>query len=84
MKQSFSNRGTPLDNAAAESFFACMKREELSHNRYNTPDELRRDVLEYVDFFNNMRSYQKLGMLTPCEAERLFESEKKGYFGTPF
>ena len=32
--QSFSDPGTPLDNAAAESFFACMKREKLSHNLY--------------------------------------------------
>ena len=32
VKTSFSNPGTPLDNAVAESFFASMKREELSHN----------------------------------------------------
>ena len=28
VNQSFSNPGTPLDNAIAESFFACMKREK--------------------------------------------------------
>ena len=28
--QSFSHLGTPHDNAVKESFFACMKREELS------------------------------------------------------
>lgn len=32
VKQSFSNPGMPLENAVAESFFLCMKRDELSHN----------------------------------------------------
>ena len=76
VNQSFSNPGTPLDNAVAESFFSCMKREELSHNYYDTVDDLKRDVADYVDFFNNMRSHRNLGMLTPCEAEQQFELEK--------
>ena len=50
----------------------CMKREELSHNYYNEEGELRRAVADYVDFFNNMRPHQKLGMRTPGEAERGF------------
>ena len=77
VKQSFSNPGTPLDNAVAESSFSCMKREELSHNYYEKLDELRQVVADYVDFFNNMRPHQKLGMLTPCEAERRFFDSKK-------
>ena len=76
VKQSFSNPGTPLDNAVAESFFACMKREELSHNYYDTIEELQRDVDEYVEFFNNMRPHQRLGMQTPSEVERNFAVKK--------
>lgn len=76
VKSSFSNPGTPLDNAVAESFFSCMKREELSHNYYDELDELRQVVADYVDFFNNMRPHQKLGMLTPSEAERRFFNSK--------
>ena len=34
VKQSFSNPGTPYDNAVAESFFSMMKQEELSHNYF--------------------------------------------------
>ena len=37
---SYSHPGMPLDNAVAESFFACMKREELSHNYYNSIENL--------------------------------------------
>ena len=76
VKSSFSNPGTPLDNAVAESFFACMKREELSHNYYYDLETLRQDVADYIDFFNNMRPHQKLGMLTPTEAEEKFAEEK--------
>ena len=39
VKQSFSNPGTPYDNAVAESFFSMMKQEELSHNYYHREDE---------------------------------------------
>ena len=72
VKSSFSNPGTPLDNAVAESFFASMKREELSHKYYYDLEALRQDVADYIDFFNNMRPHQKLGMLTPSAAEANF------------
>ena len=72
VKSSFSNPGTPLDNAVAESFFACMKREELSHNYYYDLEVLRHDVADYINFFNNMRPHQKLGRLTPSAAEANF------------
>lgn len=77
VKQSFSNPGTPLDNAVAESFFSCMKREELSHNLYDNIETLYKDVAEYVDFFNRSRPHQRLGMLTPSEAERRFHAQNK-------
>ena len=69
VKQSFSNPGMPLDNAVAESFFACMKREELSHNLYESRKQLEQDVSEYVDFYNYMRPHQKLGSRTPEQIE---------------
>lgn len=67
--QSFSNPVSPLDNAVAESFFACMKREELSHNLYETMEQLEADVAEYIDYYNSRRIHQKLGPRTPVEAE---------------
>ena len=76
VNQSFSNPGTPLDNAVAESFFACMKREELSHNYYDNLKDLRHDVSNYIDFFNNMRPHQRLGMQTPSAAETQFYAEE--------
>ena len=82
VNQSFSNPGTPLDNAVAESFFACMKREELSHNCYDNLEDLRHDVSNYIDFFNNTHPPQRFGMQTPSVMETQFVAEKtKGEFG---
>lgn len=69
--QSFSNPGTPYDNAVAESFFSIMKREELSHNYYHTPDELEKTVADFISFFNGYRPLRKLENLTPDQYESL-------------
>ena len=72
VKQSFSNPGTPLDNAVAESFFACMKREELSHHYYDSIEALEQAVSEYIDFYNTARVHERLGNRTPVEVEEAF------------
>ena len=77
VKQSFSNPGSPLDNAVAESFFACMKREELSHHSYNTIKELDQAVSEYIEFYNSVRIHQRLGNITPIQAEKEFYANYK-------
>lgn len=74
--QSFSTPGTPYDNAVAEAFFSTMKRESLSHKLYADINELKIDVDEYVDFFNNFRPFQKLGNLTPNEYEKKYFEKK--------
>ena len=53
-----------IEPAVAESFFACMKREELSHKYYNSLEELEAAVAEYIIFFNESRPHYKLGNKT--------------------
>ena len=72
VKQSFSNPGTPYDNAVAESFFSMMKQEEISHNYYHREEELEATVADYINFFNTMRPHRKLGGRSPDEFEKLF------------
>jgi transposase InsO family protein/transposase-like protein len=76
VKQSFSYPGMPYDNAVAESFFSSMKVEELSHLFYEEPEDLFRDVAEYVDFFNSKRIHQKLGYKTPDQIEEMYRNGK--------
>jgi transposase InsO family protein len=69
VKQSFSNPGTPYDNAVAEGFFSIMKRESLSHKWYQSKEELEGDVTEFISFFNSFRTLRRLGHKTPDEYE---------------
>ena len=70
VRQSLSNPGTPHDNAVAEAFFSILKREELSHNWYNSAEELGNTVGEYVDFFNSKRPHRKLKLQPPDQFEQ--------------
>ncbi|MBR6125231.1 IS3 family transposase [Candidatus Saccharibacteria bacterium] len=75
--QSFSNPGTPYDNAVAESFFSMMKREELSHKWHDSLDELEKTVADYISYFNSYWLLQKLGNLTPDQYESLYWAKHK-------
>lgn len=69
IEQSFSEAGVPYDNAVAESFFGCMKREELYRHVFKDINELAPVVDEYIQFYNEQRPHQALGMMTPCKFE---------------
>ena len=62
------------DNAVAESFFASMKVEELSHHFYEEPEVFFQDVAEYVNFYNSKRLHQKLGYKTPDQIEEMYRN----------
>ncbi len=76
--QSFSAPGSPHDNAVAESFFATIKKEDFRRNYYKTEEEFRIAVAEYVTFYNDYRPHQRLGFLTPNQAEREFYNSTTG------
>jgi len=78
VRQSFSHPGTPHDNAVNESFFACMKREELSHKYYTSAEALAADVEEYVSFYNALRPHERLGDKTPDQLEEEYWQTANG------
>ena len=77
IKQSFSNPGTPYDNAVAESFFSMMKQEELSHNYYHSQEELEATVADCIIFPNTMRPHRKLAGQSPEAFEKSFYAERR-------
>lgn len=52
---SMSRKGTPLDNAPAESFFSAFKTECIYLERPKTIEEAKRLCDEYIDFYNYER-----------------------------
>lgn len=67
--QSFSAPGNPYDNAVVESFFASIKKEDFRKSFYKTEAEFKTAVSKYIDFYNDYRPHQRLGYLTPNQAE---------------
>ena len=69
VEQSFSKRGTPYDNAAIESFFSNMKRDDLHSRQFQYFDEIVLAVKNYVEFYNEYRPHESLSYKTPNQVE---------------
>jgi putative transposase len=68
---SMSRKGDCLDNAVAERFFGSLKRERTSHQYYETRQEAREDVIDYIEmFYNSTRKHSYLGYVSPNEYEK--------------
>ena len=66
--RSMGRTGSCFDNAAAESFWATLKR-ELGRCWWPTRAEARRAIFEYISiFYNRQRRHSALGYMTPHEA----------------
>lgn len=57
---SMSAVGSCADNASAESFFGQMKRERVNRRQYQTRQEARADIFDYIERFYNPRKLRKL------------------------
>lgn len=63
---SMSRAGDCYDNAAAESFFKTLKAELVYHERYETREQARRSLFEYIEvFYNRKRLHSSLGYVSP-------------------
>lgn len=69
VEQSFSKRGTPYDNAATESFFSNMKRDDLHSRKFQYFDEIVVAVKNYIEFYNEYRPHESLAFKTPNQVE---------------
>lgn len=68
MVASMSRKGDCWDNAVMERFFGSLKSEWLDGQVHRTADEVRRDVIDYIEIeYNGDRSHSTLGMRTPRE-----------------
>jgi putative transposase len=74
IRQSMSRRGNCLDNAPMESFFASLKKEHVHQARFDTREEAKAAVFDYIEiFYNRQRLHSALGYRTPAEARASME-----------
>jgi putative transposase len=67
---SMSRAGNCYDNAVAESFFSSLKNEETLHHRYQTREQARAALYDYIEmFYNRKRLHSTLGYMPPIEYE---------------
>lgn len=69
VQQSMSRKGNCLDNSPMENFFGKMKNEMFYGYEYTfeTLDDLKIVMEEYIDYYNNQRITVKLKGLTPVQ-----------------
>jgi putative transposase len=68
---SMSRRANCWDNAPMESFFASLKKELVHHEDYQTREEAKASIFEYIElFYNRQRRHSTLGYQSPAEYEQ--------------
>lgn len=72
MIASMSRRGCCYDNAAAESFWHTLKNELIYRTSFQTRDQARTEIFEYIEvFYNRTRRHTSIGNLSPVDFELL-------------
>jgi putative transposase len=75
VRNSVGRTGICFDNAAAESFWATLKKEFVHLRPFDTVARLRREVFEYIEgYYNTKRLHSSLDYMTPVEYEEWFET----------
>jgi transposase InsO family protein len=66
VRQSMSRKGNCLDNAVIENFFGLLKSELLYLQEFDSMEHFKRELIDYLDYYNNRRSKAKLKGLPPA------------------
>ena len=69
IRPSMSHKGNSPDNGMMESFFGVLKSEMFYsfEKQFNSLDELKQAIINYIDYYNNKRIKVKLKGLSPVQ-----------------
>ena len=74
---SMSRKGNCYDNACIESFHASIKKELVYRTKFQTREEGKKAIWNYImSFYNEKRSHSTLEYVSPNEYERLYFGSK--------
>lgn len=65
--QSMSRKGNCLDNAIIENFFGTLKSELFYIKKFRTIEELKTDIKQYINYYNNERIKSNLNRMSPIK-----------------
>jgi putative transposase len=66
VKISMDAKGRALDNIFTERLWRTIKYEEVYLHEYSSPKEARKQLQDYLQFYNHHRLHQSLDYLTPA------------------
>jgi transposase InsO family protein len=66
IRQSMSRKGNCLDNAVIENFFGLLKSELLYLQKFDSIDQFKKELIDYLDYYNNRRIKAMLKGLPPA------------------
>lgn len=73
MQSSMSRKGNCWDNSPMESFFRTLKVEHVYHETFETREEAKQSIFEWIEgFYNRKRIHSSLGYKTPIDVENNF------------
>lgn len=61
-----SRKDNCLDNAVIENFFGLLKSELLYLQKFELMKHFKKELVDYLDYYNNRRSKAKLKGLPPA------------------
>jgi transposase InsO family protein len=66
IRQSMSRKGNCYDNSVMENFFGHLKSELLYLQEFDSVDHFKKELIEYIDYYNNRRIKARLKGLPPA------------------
>lgn len=75
---SMSRKGDCWDNACVESFFGSLKTEWIGGKIYETFEDGKKDIFNYIEvFYNRKRRHASLGYVSPAAYEQMYEMKQE-------
>ena len=72
LRHSYSKKGYPYDNACMESFNAILKKEEVNLKEYETFEEAKMALFEFIEgWYNRKRIHSAINYQIPYEIEKM-------------
>lgn len=67
IRQSMSRKGNCLDNAIIENFFGIIKSELFYIEKFNSINQLKKEIIKYINYYNNDRIKLNLKGMSPVK-----------------
>lgn len=74
--RSLSKKGCPYDNAVAEATFKTFKTEFINDKKFTSLIQLKLELFDYINWYNNIRIHSTLNYLTPIKYQEQMSTKK--------